>query len=74
MRSTLRPVNLVRNSLRGLHNVRTLLPGPRPEVVVVITDGHTPWPDTPPRGMKVVVVLHGDGQAPEWAKVIRREE
>src|SRR6202035_641004 len=27
---------------------------PRPAVTVVLTDGFTPWPDGPPRGMRVV--------------------
>lgn len=47
---------------------------PRPEVVVVLTDGLTPWPDSPPRGMKLVVGLLGEGEAPEWAKTIRISE
>jgi len=47
---------------------------PVPQVAVVITDGHTPWPDTAPRGMKVIVALTGDGKAPDWAKTVRIEE
>jgi predicted metal-dependent peptidase len=43
---------------------------PLPKLGIVITDGHTPWPDHPPRGMKVIVVLSGDGAAPAWAKAI----
>jgi predicted metal-dependent peptidase len=44
---------------------------PAPQVCIVITDGHTPWPDTAPRGMKVIVALTGEGETPEWAKTIR---
>ncbi|UWG95821.1 VWA-like domain-containing protein [Dehalobacter sp. DCM] len=45
---------------------------PLPQVGIVITDGHTPWPDYPPKGMKVVItVLSGDGTAPVWSRVIR---
>jgi len=44
---------------------------PSPQVAVVVTDGYTPWPDRPPRGMKVVVALTGDGEVPEWAKAIK---
>src|SRR5690606_18897211 len=36
---------------------------PRPDLVVVFTDGYTPWPETPPPGSAVVVALlgrHGD--------------
>lgn len=48
---------------------------PQPHLTVVITDGHTPWPAEPPRDCgRVVVLLVGDGESPEWAKVIRMEE
>jgi predicted metal-dependent peptidase len=46
---------------------------PRPAVIVVLTDGYTPWPDSAPRGSKVVVGLLGDEapDAPDWARAIR---
>ena len=46
---------------------------PRPAVIVVLTDGYTPWPDTSPRGCRVVVGLLGDDapEAPAWARAIR---
>jgi len=46
---------------------------PRPSVIVVLTDGYTPWPDDAPRGSKVVVGLLGDEapDAPGWARAIR---
>jgi predicted metal-dependent peptidase len=46
---------------------------PRPAVAVVLTDGYTPWPDQPPRGMRVVVGLIGDDapDAPGWARAVR---
>jgi predicted metal-dependent peptidase len=46
---------------------------PRPAVIVVLTDGYTPWPDAAPRGSKVVVGLLGDEapDAPHWARAIR---
>jgi predicted metal-dependent peptidase len=46
---------------------------PRPAIIVVLTDGFTPWPDQPPRGSKVVVGLLGDEAptAPDWARAIR---
>ena len=46
---------------------------PRPAVIVVLTDGYTPWPDGPPRGSKVVVGLLGEQapDAPAWARAIR---
>lgn len=47
---------------------------PAPQVVIVITDGWTPWPETAPRGMKVIVALTGDGNAPDWAKTVKIEK
>jgi predicted metal-dependent peptidase len=47
---------------------------PRPQAVVVLTDGYTPWPDSPPRDAGVVVGLIGDGKAPEWATTVRIPE
>ena len=46
---------------------------PRPAITVVLTDGYTPWPDEPPRGMRVVVGLLGDQapDAPAWARSVR---
>jgi predicted metal-dependent peptidase len=46
---------------------------PRPSITVVLTDGFTPWPDEPPRGMRVVVGLLGDDapDAPDWARAVR---
>jgi predicted metal-dependent peptidase len=52
----------------GLQAVASLKP--LPQLGIVITDGYTSWPDRPPRGMKVIVVLLGNGKAPKWAKVI----
>jgi len=46
---------------------------PRPALTVVLTDGHTPWPATPPKGMRVVAGLLGDDapDAPSWARSVR---
>ncbi|MEQ7845765.1 vWA domain-containing protein [Nocardioides kribbensis] len=46
---------------------------PRPDLVVVFTDGYTPWPDTPPPGSAVVAAIlgrRGDPlpPTPAWAK------
>ncbi len=45
---------------------------PRPDLVVVLTDGYTPWPDAPPPGAAVVVALLGRDRGqlpptPAWA-------
>ena len=46
---------------------------PRPAITVVLTDGYTPWPELPPKGMRVVIGLLGDGDpdAPGWARAVR---
>ncbi len=44
---------------------------PLPQLGIVISDGQTSWPEGPPQGMKVIVVLTGDGTAPDWANVIK---
>jgi predicted metal-dependent peptidase len=48
---------------------------PRPAVTVVLTDGYTPWPSAPPKGMRVVVGLLGPRApgAPPWARAVRVE-
>ena len=58
---------------------------PRPSIVVVLTDGFTPWPSEAPRGAKVVVgLLEGRRGSfglfrpapspPPWARVVRISE
>ena len=55
---------------------------PRPSVVVVLTDGLTPWPAAPPKGMAVVVGLIEGGrpkggrgwEPPEWARVVHIDD
>ena len=46
---------------------------PLPDVVVVLTDGCTPWPDGPTRARLVIAVI-GDASAaqhtPEWATTV----
>lgn len=57
----------------GLEAVAELRP--RPQVVVVVTDGFTPWPDQPPAAQVVVALLDTDvGVAPptppSWAHTV----
>ena len=49
---------------------------PRPGVVVVLTDGYTPWPASLPKGVHVVVGLVGSGspQPPPSARVVRIDD
>jgi predicted metal-dependent peptidase len=48
---------------------------PAPDLVVVLTDGFTPWPPRPPAGVRVVVGLMDDrGKAPEWASTVLIDE
>jgi len=44
---------------------------PTPQVIICLTDGCTPWPETPPRGTKVVVGLIGEGETPPWARTVK---
>jgi len=52
---------------------------PRPSVIVVLTDGFTPWPTAPPRGIRVVVgllkqyVTQPRVLAPPWARTVEIE-
>jgi predicted metal-dependent peptidase len=44
---------------------------PRPDLVIVLTDGHTPWPPRAPDRMRVVVGLMDEaGHAPDWAATV----
>ncbi len=48
---------------------------PQPSIVVVLTDGYTPWPDRPPKGVKVVIGLLTEGgppppSPPGWARTV----
>lgn len=49
---------------------------PAPDVCIVLTDGYTPWPQTAPVGMRVIIGLLGEerstGSAPAWAKRVVR--
>ena len=49
---------------------------PRPNIIIVLTDGYTPWPQEAPKGVKVIIgVLHTEGSdypkdQPKWARTI----
>jgi len=54
---------------------------PRPSVAVVLTDGLTPWPDTPPKRLQVIVGMVArpaigsePWAAPDWARVVRIDD
>jgi hypothetical protein len=50
---------------------------PRPTVVIVLTDGYTPWPDRPPPGIRVIVGLLAEGRPwapPDWACTVLIED
>jgi predicted metal-dependent peptidase len=44
---------------------------PRPDLAIVLTDGHTPWPSRAPDGMRVVVgLMDSEGRTPDWATTV----
>ena len=44
---------------------------PRPDLIIVLTDGFTPWRPTPPSGIRVVVgLMDRRGTTPEWAETV----
>lgn len=44
---------------------------PRPDLIVVLTDGFTPWPPAPPDGIRVIVgLMNPRGTTPEWAQSV----
>ena len=56
---------------------------PRPSVLVVLTDGVTPWPERAPKGVEVVVGLVGSPlrartgrvwHGPDWARVVHIDD
>ncbi|MGK5548513.1 vWA domain-containing protein [Streptomyces sp. URMC 127] len=47
---------------------------PRPDLVIVLTDGQTPWPEHRPAAPVVVCLIGDGGEAPEWAATVRVPE
>jgi predicted metal-dependent peptidase len=54
---------------------------PRPSVIIVLTDGFTPWPTAAPRSTKVVVGILGQSMAPighfgvpPWARCVEIDD
>jgi predicted metal-dependent peptidase len=44
---------------------------PHPDLIIVLTDGHTPWPGAAPRGIRVIVgLMDPTGSVPNWARSI----
>ncbi|MBT2211281.1 VWA-like domain-containing protein [Actinomadura sp. NEAU-AAG7] len=45
--------------------------GPVPDLIIALTDGHTPWPDDPPPRTRVVAgLLDPAGRTPDWATTV----
>lgn len=44
---------------------------PRPQAIVVLTDGYTPWPPKKPRTPVIVGLLGRGGTVPDWAACVR---
>ncbi len=53
---------------------------PRPRIIIVLTDGYTPWPEAAPAGARVVVGLLTEGHragrwpAPAWARLVEIDD
>ena len=53
---------------------------PKPSIVIVLTDGFTPWPSRPPRGVRVVAGVLREGMRapfaapPDWARTVVIDE
>jgi predicted metal-dependent peptidase len=62
------------NMGEGIAAARALRP--RPTLIVVLTDGFTPWPAEPPGNTTVVVGLLGAGARPPppWARLVRIDQ
>ena len=44
---------------------------PRPDLIIVLTDGFTPWRSAPPPGIRVVVgLMDRRGNTPSWAETV----
>jgi predicted metal-dependent peptidase len=44
---------------------------PRPDLIIVLTDGFTPWRNAPPAGIRVVVgLMDRGGRTPDWAETV----
>jgi predicted metal-dependent peptidase len=53
---------------------RALTDKPPCDVIVVVTDGYTPWPDKKPGDVPIVVCLLPGGNSediPKWARVVK---
>jgi len=44
---------------------------PRPDVIVTITDGITPWPDRAPAAEHITLLTSQNGSKPKFGKTIR---
>jgi predicted metal-dependent peptidase len=58
-----------------LEQVREEKAATRPDVIVTCTDGETPWPKTPIKGVTVIAVITRESRyseaPPEWIKTIK---
>jgi hypothetical protein len=43
---------------------------PKPDVIIVITDGDTPWPSQSPKRTKIVAALTRPKRVPSWIKKV----
>lgn len=46
---------------------------PRPDVLAILTDGHTPWPAAAPQGIRCVTLVTNFGRGPNWGRVVYKD-
>lgn len=51
---------------------------PTPKILIVLTDGYTPWPNSLPKGVESMIVcstvMENMDTSPSWAKKVFIEE
>ncbi len=79
--STSAQTKLLRPKGRGGTDMRVGIEGamklrPKPNIIITLTDGYTPWPDHEPGDVRLIAAIMGGGTegVPEWMKVVHIDE
>lgn len=80
-RTTVRSASQAGRSLRGgggttlevgIEEATRPRRGEKPDVIVVLTDGYSTWPETAPKVPVVIVLPEGGPEVPKWARRVER--